>query len=86
MTALWMSAMARKHPSIRFITISSSATTGAEGFNTLSAIRQYVMKGMMQVMLWLGKVHRVEVGAQRYVDGLSNSAYQSGASMRANRD
>ncbi|BFM18525.1 hypothetical protein R50073_47080 [Maricurvus nonylphenolicus] len=78
MAALWMSAMARQHSAIRFITMSPGATTGTEGFNTLSPVRQYLMKGMMQVMLWLGKVHRVEVGAQRYVDGLFNSAYQNG--------
>ena len=34
---------------------------------------------MMQIMLWLGKVHKVEQGAKRYVDGLfNNSEYQSG--------
>jgi len=79
MAALWISAMARKHSDIRFITMSPGATTGTEGFNTLSPIRQYVMKGMMQVMQWLGKVHRVEVGARRYVDGLFNNTYQSGS-------
>jgi len=78
MGALWMAAMARKHPSIRFITMSPGATTGTEGFNTLSPVRQYVMKGMMLVMLWLGKVHTVDVGAQRYVDGLFNDSFESG--------
>lgn len=78
MAALWMSAMARKHPNVRFITMSPGGTTGTEGFNTLPPIKQYVMKSMMQLMQWLGKVHKVEVGAQRYVDGLFNSVYQSG--------
>ena len=36
------------------------------------------MKGMMQIMLWLGKVHKVEQGAKRYIDGLFNTEYQSG--------
>ena len=78
MAALWMSSIARQHPDIRFITMSPGATTGTEGFNTLSPVKQYVMKGMMKVMLWLGKVHKLEVGAQRYVDGLFNSSYKSG--------
>ena len=78
MAALWISSMARAYPSIRFVTMSPGATTGTEGFNTLSPLRQYVMKGMMRVMLMLGKVHRVEVGARRFVDGIQNEAYQSG--------
>lgn len=78
MAALWMAAMARQHPDIRFITMSPGGTTGTEGFDTLSPIRQYTMKSMMKVMLWLGKVHPVEVGAKRYIDGLFNKKYQSG--------
>lgn len=78
MGALWMSAMARQHPDIRFITMSPGATTGTEGFDTLSPVRQYLMKGMMKIMLMLGKVHGVETGARRYVDGLLNESYKSG--------
>ncbi|MBB6522424.1 SDR family NAD(P)-dependent oxidoreductase [Pseudoteredinibacter isoporae] len=79
MAALWMSAMARQHTQIRFVTMSPGATTGTEGFNTLPPLKRYVMKGMMQVMLMLGKVHKVETGAQRYLDGLFNPRYKSGA-------
>jgi len=32
----------------------------------------------MQVMLWFGKVHKVEVGAKRYVDALFNNNLKSG--------
>ncbi len=78
MAALWMSSIARQYPDVRFITMSPGATTGTEGFNTLSPIKQYVMKGMMQMMLMLGKVHKVETGAKRYVDGLLNQTYKSG--------
>ncbi|WP_218061292.1 hypothetical protein [Pseudoalteromonas luteoviolacea] len=78
MGALWMSAMARQHPQIKFITMSPGATTGTEGFNTLPIFKQYMMKGMMQVMLWLGKVHKVEVGAGRYIEGLFNKELKSG--------
>ena len=78
MAALWMSSLARQHPEIRFVTMSPGGTTGTEGFDTLSPIRQYFMKGMMQVMLLLGKVHKVEVGAKRFVDGLVNDSFKSG--------
>ena len=79
MAALWMSSMARDYPNIRFVTMSPGATTGTEGFNTLSWLRQHVMKTMMRVMLMIGKVHKLEVGAQRFVDGLLNESYQSGS-------
>ncbi|WP_235423443.1 SDR family NAD(P)-dependent oxidoreductase [Pseudoalteromonas luteoviolacea] len=78
MGALWMSAMARRHPHIKFVTMSPGATKGTEGFNTLPFIKQYAMKGMMQVMLWLGKVHRVETGAARYLTAIFDANLESG--------
>jgi NAD(P)-dependent dehydrogenase (short-subunit alcohol dehydrogenase family) len=78
MAALWVSAMAKKYPQIRFITISPGATTGTEGFNTLTPLKRWFMKSMMQVMLLLGKVHKLEIGAKRFVDGLLDSSYKSG--------
>lgn len=32
----------------------------------------------MQVLLLLGKVHKLEVGAKRFVDGLLNDSFKSG--------
>lgn len=78
MAALWMSAMAREHRRVRFITMSPGATTGTEGFNTLSPLKRFTMKTMMQLMLMLGKVHTVKVGAKRFVDGLQDESYISG--------
>ncbi|REL30457.1 SDR family NAD(P)-dependent oxidoreductase [Thalassotalea euphylliae] len=85
MAAMWMSAMARQHPNLRFITMSPGATVGTDGFNTLPLVKQLVMKTMMRFMLLLGKVHGIETGAKRYVDGLFNSEFRSGgfyASLR----
>lgn len=78
MGALWMSAMAKRHPAIKFITMSPGATTGTEGFDSLPVIKRWAMKGAMQMMLLFKKVHRVEQGAQRYLDGLFNADYQTG--------
>ena len=78
MGALWMSSIARDYPEIRFVTMSPGGTTGTEGFNTLSPVKQYVMKGMMRLMLLLGKVHKVEVGAKRFVEAVQNEVYQTG--------
>lgn len=79
MAAMWMSSIARDYPQIRFVTMSPGATTGTEGFNTLSPLKQYMMKSMMRLMLMLGKVHKLEVGAKRFVDALVDSnSYKSG--------
>ncbi|MCF2858348.1 SDR family NAD(P)-dependent oxidoreductase [Pseudoalteromonas sp. SMS1] len=78
MGALWMSAMARRHPHVKFVTMSPGATTGTEGFNTLPWFKQYFMKSMMRIMLLLNKVHTVEVGANRYLQGLFNHDLESG--------
>lgn len=85
MAALWMSSIARDYPKIRFITMSPGATTGTEGFNTLSPVKQYVMKGMMKIMLMIGKVHRLEIGAHRFVEGLFNESYKSGVFYASNK-
>lgn len=79
MGALWMSSMSRQFPEIRFVTMSPGGTTGTEGFNTLSPLKQYVMKGMMKVMLLLGKVHKLETGAKRFVDSVLNDGFKSGS-------
>lgn len=78
MAALWMSAMARKYKNIRFVTMSPGATAGTDGFNTLSPVKRFVMKGMMKMMLMIGKVHGVEVGAKRFVDAMLNESYKTG--------
>lgn len=79
MGAMWMSSMARRYPQVKFITMSPGATTGTEGFNSLSFLRQYIMKAMMKGMLMLGKVHKVEDGAKRYVNSLYDTSLVSGA-------
>ncbi len=78
MAALWMSSMARKHAGIRFITMSPGATTGTEALNKVPFLKKVMFSTMFRVMLMLGKVHRLEVGAKRYVDGLYDEAYKSG--------
>ncbi len=78
MAALWMSAMARQHKHIRFVTMSPGATAGTDGFNTLSPVKRFVMKSMMKMMLMIGKVHGVEVGAKRFVDAMLDTSYKTG--------
>ncbi|QBF81515.1 SDR family NAD(P)-dependent oxidoreductase [Shewanella maritima] len=78
MGALWMSAMARRYPQIRFVTMSPGATTGTQGFDSLPLLKRVMMQSAMKVMLLLGKAHQVETGASRYMDAVFNSNYKSG--------
>lgn len=77
--ALWMSALSRHHPDIKFLTVSPGATVGTEGFNSLPLLKRLFMKSMMQAMLLIGKVHRVEKGASRYLECLYDEGTESGA-------
>ena len=78
MAALWMSAMARKHTDIRFVTMSPGATTGTEMLSNLSAAKRIMFRAMFRVMLLIGKVHKLDVGAKRFVNGLQDESYNSG--------
>jgi len=72
--ALWMSSMARKHPNLRFVTVSPGATTGTEVRRDLPWYKRLFV-GLLQNFVG----HSLEVGAKRYVDALlDDSMYKSG--------
>ena len=77
---LWMSAMARKHPHIKFISMSPGGTRGTQGFDDLPLLKRIFFKhiGMPLIMPMMGLSHSLEKGAQRFVDGVQNPAYKSG--------
>ncbi len=77
--ALWMSAMARQHPHVRFVTMSPGGTTGTNGFDDLSFAKRLFFKHIGGVLMPLfGMMHNLETGAKRYVEGLLNPEYESG--------
>ena len=77
---LWMSSMARKHPHIKFISMSPGATSGTEVANNAPGMIKFMFKYiMMPVVLPLrGMVHKVDKGAARYIDAIHNEKYQNG--------
>ena len=77
---LWMSAMARKHPEIRFITMSPGATGGTQVMNDLPLFQRVMYKyiGFPILMPLLGMVHSVEKGAGRYVKAITDQSLISG--------
>jgi len=78
LAALWMASLSREYTDVRFITMSPGGTTGTEVANTLSPIKKTMMTGMMKLMEILGRAHKLEVGAKRFVDGINDTSLKSG--------
>ena len=75
----WMASMSRKHPSIRFVTMSPGGTTGTNGMDDLPFFKKLMFKYIGGTLMPLfGMMHRVESGAKRYVDGLLDRNFESG--------
>ncbi|MBO6516602.1 MAG: SDR family NAD(P)-dependent oxidoreductase [Bacteroidia bacterium] len=78
---LWMSSMARKHPNIRFVSVSPGATSGTAAPNDLPAFSRFMFKYVMMgvIMPLRGMIHSLDKGAKRFVDGLTDAnAHESG--------
>jgi NAD(P)-dependent dehydrogenase (short-subunit alcohol dehydrogenase family) len=77
---LWMSSLARKHPHIKFVSMSPGATSGTAAADNAPAPIKFMFKYiMMPIVLPLrGLVHKVEDGAKRFIDAISNINYKSG--------
>ena len=73
--ALWMAYLARQYPDRRFITVSPGNTTGTQAPNDLQLPLRIAAK---YVMPHLGIAHKLDVGAKRLVDGVTDSTLSSG--------
>ncbi|MEM7037266.1 MAG: short-chain dehydrogenase, partial [Bacteroidota bacterium] len=77
---MWMSAMARKNPEIRFISMSPGGTRGTQGFDDLPFFKRIFFKHIaMPIFLpLLGMSHSLQKGAKRFVDGISDTSLKTG--------
>ncbi|GAB4013885.1 SDR family NAD(P)-dependent oxidoreductase [Nocardioides ultimimeridianus] len=73
---LWMGYLARRHPDRRFITVSPGNTTGTQAASGLPLPMRVAAKYVLPA---LGLSHKLEVGAKRLVDGVTDPALSSGA-------
>src|SRR5246500_1444674 len=73
--ALWMAYLARKYPNRRFITISPGNTTGTGAASDLPLPMRI---GAKYIMPTLGLSHKLDVGAKRLVDGVTDPTLSSG--------
>ncbi|MEO0602043.1 MAG: short-chain dehydrogenase, partial [Myxococcota bacterium] len=75
----WISAMARRYPDIRFVSVSPGATTGTNAADQVGAFQRFLFtKVFFPLFTLLGRAHGLEVGAKRYVDVLTDATYESG--------
>ena len=73
--ALWMAYLARQHPDRRFFTVSPGNTTGTQAASDLPLPMRIAAK---YVMPTLGLSHKLDVGAKRLVDGVTDPTLSSG--------
>jgi NAD(P)-dependent dehydrogenase (short-subunit alcohol dehydrogenase family) len=73
--ALWMAYLARQYPDRRFITVSPGGTTGTQATNDLKLPLRIAAK---YVIPHLGLAHKLDVGARRLVDGVTDPTLSSG--------
>jgi NAD(P)-dependent dehydrogenase (short-subunit alcohol dehydrogenase family) len=74
--ALWMAYLARKYPDRRFITVSPGNTTGTGAASALPLPMRVAAKYVMPA---LGLAHKLDVGAKRVVDGVTDPTLSNGA-------
>ncbi len=78
---MWTLAMARKYPGLKFVVVSPGNTKGTLAPNNLPAPMRFMLKNLMMPVVFplIGRmVHNLEVGAKRFVDGISDEQYKSG--------
>ncbi|MBW2397334.1 MAG: SDR family NAD(P)-dependent oxidoreductase [Deltaproteobacteria bacterium] len=77
--ALWIASMARRHPSIRFVTMSPGGTSGTAAADGMQGFQRILVKYIGKpLMVALRMMHNVETGAARYVNALTDERYESG--------
>lgn len=79
---MWALSMARKHTHLKFVVVSPGNTKGTQAPNALPLPMRMMLKYVMMPVVFplMGEmVHGLEVGAKRFVDGISEERYKSGA-------
>ncbi len=78
---MWTLSMARKYPDIKFVVMSPGNTGGTNAPDNLPPAMKFMLKYLMMPIVFPligGMVHKLEVDAKRFVDGISDERYKSG--------
>jgi hypothetical protein len=78
---MWTLSMARKYPKLKFIAVSPGNTKGTQAPNNLPLAMRFMLKYVMMPIVFplMGEmVHKLEVGAKRFVDAISDERFKTG--------
>ena len=78
---MWTLSMARQYPDLKFVVVSPGNTSGTQAPDSLPPPMRFMLKYVMMPIVFplMGDmVHSLEVGAKRFVDGISDDRYKSG--------
>jgi NAD(P)-dependent dehydrogenase (short-subunit alcohol dehydrogenase family) len=78
---MWTLSTARKYPDLKFVVVSPGNTKGTRAPDSLPPPMRLMLKYVMMPLVFplMGDmVHSLEVGAKRFVDGISDERYKSG--------
>ena len=78
--ALWMSALARKHPELRLLTVSPGNTSGTDALRDMNVVMRTLVQRVVMPYVGpaFGVVHKLDVGARRLVDAVIDESWESG--------
>jgi NAD(P)-dependent dehydrogenase (short-subunit alcohol dehydrogenase family) len=76
--ALWMGSMARRHPELRFVTMSPGGTRGTSAFSEMNPVMRFVYDRIVMGVIAKNITHKVDVGAARLVAAVEDPAYGHG--------
>lgn len=78
--ALWMASMARRRPELRFVTMSPGNTAGTEALRDQPALVRAIANHIFlpHVAPALGIGHKLEYGAKRLADAVTDPSLRSG--------
>jgi len=80
LAALWMASMARRHPQLRFVTMSPGNTAGTEALRDQPALLRIIANRILlpYVAPALGIGHKLDIGAKRLADAVTDTSLESG--------
>ena len=76
---LYMSSLSRKYPDVKFISMSPGATSGTSVADNTAPMMKFMWNNILPIFFSLfGMGHKVDKGASRFVDAISNNNYKTG--------
>lgn len=85
---LWLSSMARKHPQIKMISMSPGSTQGTRTADAFPPAFRFFYNNLLMPFIFplMGLSHKLETGAKRLVDGITDPSFKTGVFYGSNEN